>query len=222
MKKWTNSIIAICLIVFGIILGLNAFGVTSINIFFDGWWTLIIIIPSLIGFIEDRDTGNLILFIVGILLFLNARGIYALNVLWKLILPAALVLLGIIIFKNEVLDKNANKVFNTEKKEKILLSSIFSTKNDVIKKEFKAANIEAIFGDNSLDLRNLKVNEEIYIKTLALFGEVKIYTPENVNVKINSSSFFGSIENKKQNEEKENISTININASAIFGDIRII
>lgn len=222
MKKWTNSIIAICLIVFGIILGLNAFGVTSINIFFDGWWTLIIIIPSLIGFIEDRDTGNLILLIVGILLFLNARGIYALNVLWKLILPAALVLLGIIIFKNEVLDKNSNKVFNTDKKEKILSSSIFSTKNDVIKKEFKAANIEAIFGDNSLDLRNLKVNEEIYIKTLALFGEVKIYTPENVNVKINSSSFFGSIENKKQNEEKENISTININASAIFGNIRII
>lgn len=222
MKKWIKPILAICLIVFGIILGLNSLGVTSINLFFDGWWTLIIIIPSLIGVIEDRDTGNLILLIVGILLFLNARGIYALNVLWKLILPAALVLLGIIIFKNEVLDKNSNKVFNTDKKEKILSSSIFSSKKDVIKKEFKAANIEAIFGDNSLDLRNLKVDEEIYIKTLALFGEVKIYVPENVNVKINSSSFFGSIENKKQNEEKENISTININASAIFGDIRII
>lgn len=222
MKKWTNSILAICLIVFGIILGLNSLGVTSINLFFDGWWTLIIIIPSLIGVIEDRDTGNLILLIVGILLFLNARGIYVLNVLWKLILPAALVLLGIMMFKNEVLDKNSNKVFNTDKKEKILSSSIFSSKNDVIKKEFKAANIEAIFGDNSLDLRNVKVDEEIYIKTLALFGEVKIYVPENVNVKINSSSFFGSIENKKQNIAKDNISTININASAIFGDIRII
>lgn len=222
MKKWTKAIIALCLIVFGIILGLNATGITSINLFFDGWWTLIIIIPSLIGCIEDRDTGNLILLIVGILLFLNARGIYALNVLWKLILPAGLVFLGITIFKNEVLDKNSNKVFNTDKKEKILSSSVFSSKNEVIKKEFKAANVEAIFGDNSLDLRNLKLNEDMYIKALALFGEVKIYIPEGVNLKMNSNSFFGSIENKKENEEKDNIPTINITGSAIFGNIRII
>lgn len=222
MKKWTKLVFATILIILGIIFGLNSFGVTSINVFFDGWWTFIIIIPSLIGVIENRDTGSLILLIVGILLFLNSRGIYVFNVLWKLILPIMLISLGLIILKNEVLDKNANKISKTEKNDKILSSAVFFNKNDVIKNEFKAANVEAIFGDNNLDLRNLKITENIYIKTLALFGEVKIYIPEGVNLKINQTAFFGSVESKKQNETENNLPTINITASAIFGEIRII
>lgn len=222
MKKWTKLVFATILIILGIIFGLNSFGVTSINVFFDGWWTFIIIIPSLIGVIENRDTGSLILLIVGILLFLNSRGIYVFNVLWKLILPIMLISLGLIILKNEVLDKNANKISKTEKNDKILSSAVFFNKNDVIKNEFKAANVEAIFGDNNLDLRNLKINENIYIKTLALFGEVKIYIPEGVNLKINQTAFFGSVENKNQNETDNNLPTVNITASAIFGEIRIV
>lgn len=222
MKKWTKLVFATILIILGIIFGLNSFGVTSINVFFDGWWTFIIIIPSLIGVIENRDTGSLILLIVGILLFLNSRGIYVFNVLWKLILPIMLISLGLIILKNEVLDKNANKISKTEKNDKILSSAVFFNKNDVIKNEFKAANVEAIFGDNNLDLRNLKINENIYIKTLALFGEVKIYIPEGVNLKINQAAFFGSVENKNQNETDNNLPTVNITASAIFGEIRIV
>lgn len=222
MKKWTKLVFATILIILGIIFGLNSFGVTSINVFFDGWWTFIIIIPSLIGVIENRDTGSLILLIVGILLFLNSRGIYVFNVLWKLILPIMLISLGLIILKNEVLDKNANKISKTEKNDKILSSAVFFNKNDVIKNEFKAANVEAIFGDNNLDLRNLKITENIYIKTLALFGEVKIYIPEGVNLKINQTAFFGSVENKNQNEIDNNLPTVNITASAIFGEIRIV
>ena len=53
MKSYTKYIIGFLLIFVGLILGLNAFGITNINIFFDGWWTLFIIIPSLIGLIND-------------------------------------------------------------------------------------------------------------------------------------------------------------------------
>ena len=42
MKKVGNILWGIVLIVLGIIIGLNATGVTHINIFFRGWWTLII------------------------------------------------------------------------------------------------------------------------------------------------------------------------------------
>jgi len=44
-------------------IGLNALNITDINFFFTGWWTLFIIIPSLIGLFNDKDqdkTGNLI------------------------------------------------------------------------------------------------------------------------------------------------------------------
>ena len=38
----------IVFVLFGIVLGLNALGITNINIFFAGWWTMFIIVPSLI------------------------------------------------------------------------------------------------------------------------------------------------------------------------------
>ena len=37
----------------GVIFGLNALGITDINVFFDGWWTLFIIIPSIIEIIKE-------------------------------------------------------------------------------------------------------------------------------------------------------------------------
>ena len=61
MKKLKNIIFGILLIAIGLILGLNALEITNINIFFDGWWTLIIIIPCFIDLLDGKDkTGNII------------------------------------------------------------------------------------------------------------------------------------------------------------------
>lgn len=55
MKKTSGILWGIALVAIGVILALNALGITDINIFFDGWWTLFFIIPSLIGLISERD-----------------------------------------------------------------------------------------------------------------------------------------------------------------------
>ncbi|MEE1115844.1 MAG: hypothetical protein UH851_03185, partial [Clostridia bacterium] len=34
---------------------LNAFNITDIDVFFDGWWTLFIIIPCAIGLFTERE-----------------------------------------------------------------------------------------------------------------------------------------------------------------------
>ena len=52
MKNKGNILLGIILLAIGIVLGLNALGITHIDIssiFFRGWWTLIIIIPGLIS-----------------------------------------------------------------------------------------------------------------------------------------------------------------------------
>ena len=53
MKDLGNKILGIIFIVIGIIIMLNALDVTSIDVFFDGWWTLFIIIPSLVSLINQ-------------------------------------------------------------------------------------------------------------------------------------------------------------------------
>ena len=46
MKKIENTVIGLILIIIGVIIGLNAFHITNIDLFFDGWWTLFIIAVS--------------------------------------------------------------------------------------------------------------------------------------------------------------------------------
>ena len=55
MKKIGNILWGICFIVIGVIILLNSLEITNINIFFEGWWTLVIIIPSAIGLIKEKE-----------------------------------------------------------------------------------------------------------------------------------------------------------------------
>ena len=70
-KKVSNIIWGLLFIVIGTIFALNALEITDIDIFFDGWWTLFIIIPCAVGLITERDkTGNLIGLAIGVFLLL--------------------------------------------------------------------------------------------------------------------------------------------------------
>lgn len=61
MKKFGNILWGLVFIAIGTIWGLNALGITQINLFFEGWWTLIIIIPCFIGLFRESDKiGNLV------------------------------------------------------------------------------------------------------------------------------------------------------------------
>ena len=53
----------IVLILLGIAIGANALEITSINFFFKGWWTFLIIIPCLIDLFNNKaesKTGDLV------------------------------------------------------------------------------------------------------------------------------------------------------------------
>ena len=61
----------IVLIFIGVIWGLNRTGVADINIFFDGWWTLFIIVPSAISLVNPKNNGKVssaICLVIGIFL----------------------------------------------------------------------------------------------------------------------------------------------------------
>lgn len=98
MKKVSVWLWGLVLIVLGAILGINALGIAHINIFFSGWWTLFIIVPCLISlFTEERKGGALAGLIIGILLLLACQGIVPFSLMWKLLLPIALVIAGLVV-----------------------------------------------------------------------------------------------------------------------------
>ena len=110
MKKIGNLLWGLIFIAIGLIWGLNALGITNINLFFSGWWTFIIIIPCLIGLIKEREkTGNLIGLLIGVLLLLCAQGILSFDKIRKLFIPIILVIIGISFLFKELISSRWSK-----------------------------------------------------------------------------------------------------------------
>lgn len=227
MKKTSNLIWGLLFILIGLFIGLNTLDIVSFNIFFDGWWTLIIIIPCLIGLINKEDkTGDIIGLLIGVALLLNAQGIISFDIIWKLAAPLILVIIGLSIILKGNKDSKTNvviKKINSNDNEKTSVCSTFSSQNIKLNKE-KINNLElnAIFGGIEYDLRNGVIKEDIVINATAIFGGIDIIVPDDVNVKIKSTSIFGGASNKKQlMDDKEKKHTIYINASCVFGGVDI-
>ncbi len=100
-KKYVDTSL---LLIFKSIFGLNALELTDINIFFDGWWTLFIIVPCFIGLFKDKEkTSNLIGLIIGLCLLLGCLDILEFAIIWKLMVPAILVMIGLsFVFKDTI------------------------------------------------------------------------------------------------------------------------
>lgn len=56
MKKLNSVLWGIVLISAGVVLLIGALG-TEIDVFFDGWWSLFIIVPCAINFVTERGRG---------------------------------------------------------------------------------------------------------------------------------------------------------------------
>lgn len=226
MKSLKSVLWGLLLVCVGIILCLNRLGLTDIDIFFRGWWTLFIIVPCLIGLLSDKDkTGSLIGLFIGVAILLSVNNIIDFDLIIKLLFPIILVLIGLtIIFKN-VTDKNVNEKINElNKDEKIKIGSYcstFSSQNINVDETFNGCNLDAIFGGIKLDLRDAKIKKDVVINATAIFGGIDVLVPEDVEVKIKSTSIFGGASNKSKNEVNEKSNTIYVNATCLFGGVDI-
>ncbi len=224
MKNINKVLWGLSFIVAGVLIGTNSLGITDINIFFKGWWTLFIIVPSFIGLFDrnDKILGNLITLIIGFLLLLSIRGVIDFNILSNLIIPFIFIFIGFyILFNNtvkyKISKKIANKIKDDENKIFVTFAEEKINKNN---EKFNAANIDVVFGSVNLDLRKAKLDKEVMIKSSAIFGSNKILVPKNVNVKIKSTPIFGGVKNSIINN-KENKTTIYIYSLCLFGGLEI-
>lgn len=125
MKKTSSILWGIVLIAVGVLIALNVFGATDIDFFFDGWWTLFIIVPCVVGLVTSRDkTGNLIGILIGVFLLLCCQGILTMRRMWQLAIPAIVIIIGI----------------------RMICSGIFGNQSNKIRKERQASGVEVKSG----------------------------------------------------------------------------
>ncbi len=219
MEKTKNILWGVILIIIGIVWGLNALEITNIDIFFEGWWAFIIIIPSFIGLLTEKNkSDNALGLFLGILLFLGAREIIEIDLIWKLFVPIALIVIGVsCIFKNK--DRDNNKVDKNGKTECLAMFS--SQKIKPVDDSIKKIEVTALMGSVTCDLTELKINEDIKIEAASIFGTVNLIMPDNVEIKIKSFSLFGGVTEKQNNNKSKNSKVIYLDSTSIFGGINI-
>lgn len=222
MNRVRSVVWGIVLVALGTVIGLNVLGITDFEIFFDGWWTLFIIIPSFVGIITEKEKAfSIIGTVVGVVLLLGYQDVIDKAMIWKLLLPFVIVLIGLKMIFKDVFNKEVNSA-----KKKLDASGIkpeeyavtFSGQNlDFSGRVFSAAEFNAIFGGMKCDLRNAIITDGAVINICSVFGGVDVYLPADVNVKISSSSVFGGMSDKRAVKTADSNITVYIVGNCIFG-----
>ncbi len=210
-KSNTGLFIGLAFILIGFLYACSALDIFHFSIFFPGWWTLFIIVPSLYGLFREREkTGCVIGLVIGLCFLINAQGFdFHIN-FWPLILALICIMIGVnLIFPNRKhkkrkrsgiieinlgnhdnenysdTDSDDMKYNNSYTKEDGYLSinTIFGGKTVRLDNEtFSGADINLIFGAIELDLRHAVISEDVYINANTIFGGLEIYAPAGVRI----------------------------------------
>ena len=229
MKQVKPFIWGIAIIALGVIFGGNAIGLFNFNVFFDGWWSLFIIVPSAISLITEKERlASLGFLAAGIILLLAAQDVFTYDVAWKAILAVALILCGLKIVFNSIFHNQNDK--EVEKKVKALedgktmdsQTAVFAGSDRAYNNEtFSGSNITAVFGGANLDLRNATFKKDTVIKAFCMFGGIDIKLPEDIQIKTRSGFFFGGISDERKNTSEKSKYTIYLDAAGGFGGVTI-
>ncbi len=224
MKKVSRVLWGIVLITLGVLLALNALNITDINVFFDGWWTLFIIVPCTVGLFTEREkTGNIIGIVIGVFLLLCCRGILNFSMLWKLLVPIIIVIIGLKMLFTGIFGNKASEIIDKIKENggeaKVGCATFSGCNLNYDGELFEGAELSAVFGGVKCDLRNAIIEKDCAVKATAIFGGVDIFVPNNINVKVTSNSIFGGVSNKTA--AHKDAPTIYISGTCMFGGIEI-
>lgn len=224
MKKSSSILVGIVLVAAGTLFALNALNITDIDIFFDGWWTLFIIIPGVTGLFTERDkTGSIIGIAVGVFLLLCCQGVLSFSVLWKLLVPAVVIVIGLKLVLTGIFGNKANEMIAGIKEnggEPKTGCATFSGCNLNYDGEvFEGAELTAAFGHVKCDLRTAIINADCAIQVSAIFGGIDIFVPDTVNVKVSSNCIFGGISNKTP--PRKDAPTLYVSGTCMFGGVEI-
>lgn len=189
------------------------------NIFFNGWWTLFILIPSLgsLLFYSNKLT-SLYTVTIGVLILLSCYDILSIKKCFTILLCLGIILIGINIVKSTILipkkkDSNTNYV--------PLYYAILGATEERVSVPFDGASVKACFGHIILDLSDSKVSDNSTMKILSIFGTTELIVPSNVEVITKNINILGGTENLTESNKSKNKKKLYIESLSILGSTKI-
>ncbi len=224
MKQNNKVIWGSTLVVCGIIWIVCIF--LHINVLFEGWWTLFIIVPCLCALLGNSEkTGPAIGMGVGVLLLLAEQDIIDWDMFWKIGLAVLVIALGLgMIFSNRLKSTGSTQVqtLSRDGKNIRVVNASFGEQNLNFGGEvFEGADINASFASVHLDLRGAIINEDVMLNVDCKFAGLVIDAPTDMLVKVIAGSTFGGVDDKRRVVVTDHTHTLYISGSCVFSGIEI-
>ena len=224
MKNFRRTIWGLVLIAAAVVMALNSFNVIDFDLFFDGWWTLFIIIPSFTGLFEKGNkSGSIFGLFLGVCLLLSAQDIIDFDVFWKLLVPVIIAYIGIKMLVSSFRKKKTENIsarIKSEGKDLQNGTAVFcGTEMNFDGVVFDGANLSAVFGGIDCDLSGAIIDRDCVIHASAIFGGIDIRVPDNVKVVTNITGVFGGVDENKSNHQGTH--TLYVEGVCMFGGIEI-
>ncbi len=226
MKKIISGLLwGLCLIALGVIFFGNILDFWSINIFFPGWWTLFIIVPSAIGVIASDDRIiSFIFLVIGIFTYLLCIDELTFKNYWLAILSLVLIMVGFkiiinVIFRSRFKKKKAKNV-HVISNEEFDIKAVFGSSNKSFENEkLDTINSLAVFGEVLIDIRGAIIENDAYMTVISVFGSTKIISDPDTLVVINGTNFIGDTNHTKK--VKNPTHKVYIDSTSVFGGLEV-
>lgn len=189
------------------------------NIFFNGWWTLFIILPSLGSLLFYRNKlTSLYTLAIGIILLLGCNDILTIKKCFTILLCLGIILIGINIIKSTI--KIPEKKDSNTKYVPLYYAFLGATEERV-SVPFEGGTVKTCFGHIILDFSDAKITNNSTLNTLSIFGTTEIILPKDVEVVTKNTNILGGTENLKTSSKVKNKKKLYIESKSILGSTKI-
>jgi cell wall-active antibiotic response 4TMS protein YvqF len=211
IRLWIGLVL-LTLGVFGILDAANALDASGT---IDRWWPVAIIGLGLIGMAVERriGLGPSIVTVIGVLLLADQQE-------WTdqdLAGPILLIVIGLVVLSGLW----RRRVEGENRENSVVMFG--ATKIKDRSEHFRHADVSAIFGGATLDLREAHVDGEASVEALAMFGGVDVVVPPGWRVALDGTPIFGGCEDKTEGDGHlgDEAPILHVHATAIMGGVDV-
>ncbi|MHB1483827.1 MAG: LiaF transmembrane domain-containing protein [Saccharofermentanales bacterium] len=207
----------------------NILDLWDYTVFFNGWWTLFLIIPALVSMIQSGiKLSNSIIMGIGILLLLDQQDVIPEGIVFKFAAPIVLIVIGIAIISKAAFRHNAPDQAKTDGKTTVNTDdypnyfAIFSgntVKNNSM--NFQGGNATSVFGGNEIDLSDVVLAKDVDFGITSIFGGTEIKAPKNARIELRGVPIFGGNDNTAASSADPAAFKITFHCTSIFGGTEI-
>lgn len=178
------------------------------------WWPLAVIGLGLAAAVAQRAlaTGPVVVTAIGVALLAGAQDWAVQEVVW----PALLIVVGLL-----VLSGLARRRAPSDESAALAIlggSTVRSTSE-----HFDHAEVSAVFGGATLDLRGAHIDQHARVDALALFGGVDVVVPHGWRIVLRGLPIFGGYEDRTRPDGTlpADAPVLTVNATAVFGGVSV-